>query len=100
MINQIGMQLFQVAMARKCHRQNVRSVLLSLLSSSGGGLPGRPDLERVQDARHFSSSFFQRNSTSVSSHPFCLRNNVTLDGCFQILFARAWLELKSRVYRE
>jgi len=38
---------FGVGMARKCHRQDVPGVLFFFVSSSGGGLPGRPGLERV-----------------------------------------------------
>ena len=47
------MCIFRQRMARKCHRQTPPGVLFSFLSSSGGGLPGRPALERVQGARHF-----------------------------------------------
>ncbi len=38
---------FWVDIARKCHRQEETRVLFSWVSSSGGGLPGRPELERV-----------------------------------------------------
>src|SRR6266446_721335 len=34
-------------LARKCHLQNLALRLTSQVSSSGGGLPGRPGLERV-----------------------------------------------------
>jgi hypothetical protein len=38
--------LWSRGMARRCHLQNPAQELFSGLSSSGGGLPGRPDLER------------------------------------------------------
>jgi len=44
-------------MARKCHRQDHSSILFSAVSSSGGGLPGRLGLARVQGARYFGSLF-------------------------------------------
>ena len=36
-----------VGMAQSCHRQDVAPRIFLLVSSSGGGLPGRPGLERV-----------------------------------------------------
>src|SRR4051812_31428885 len=44
-------------MARKCYRQNLAAVLFSLVSSSGGGLPGRPELERVSGRSLFLAIF-------------------------------------------
>ncbi len=38
---------FVVGMAQSCHRQDVAPRIFLLVSSSGGGLPGRPGLERV-----------------------------------------------------
>jgi hypothetical protein len=35
------------AMAVTCHRQKSASTLFFLMSSSGGGLPGRPGSERI-----------------------------------------------------
>jgi hypothetical protein len=34
-------------MAQKCYGMHCERVLISWVSSSGGGLPGRPGLERV-----------------------------------------------------
>jgi hypothetical protein len=45
-------------MARKCHRQGAGVILFSSVSSSGGGLPGRPGLERVWGARYFFGVIF------------------------------------------
>jgi len=67
-------------MARKCHRQKYRSVLFCLVSSSGGGLPGRPELERVSGRPLFSCAIAWTTLTSVGAHPFDLRQNVALHG--------------------
>src|ERR1700683_4412283 len=40
-------------MAPECHLQNFAQELTSQVSSSGGGLPGRPDLARGWGVRHF-----------------------------------------------
>jgi hypothetical protein len=45
-------------MARKCHIQDHIPVLISSVSSSGGGLPGRPGLVRVSGRSLF---FFWAN---------------------------------------
>src|SRR5689334_1195049 len=46
-----------VGMARKCHTQENVTRLISMVSSSGGGLPGRPGLERVSGRSLFLASF-------------------------------------------
>jgi len=53
-------------MARKCHRQESGTVLFSSVSSSGGGLPGRPGLERVRGALYFLGTFPPANRSRDS----------------------------------
>src|SRR5580704_13642205 len=45
--------LWSRGLAPECHLQTSSPGLISVVSSSGGGLPGRLDLERVRGVRHF-----------------------------------------------
>ena len=52
-----GLTLWRGIMARKCHMQETVPSLFSSVSSSGGGLPGRPGLERVSGRSLFGADF-------------------------------------------
>ncbi len=90
-----GSGTFIGGMARKCHRQEAATILFSFVSSSGGGLPGRPGLERVPDARYFWVLF--RRLAAVSSHEFSMRQYVAVHRCFEFFFAGIGFELKPGV---
>ena len=51
-------------MARECHLQNPASSLIFQVSSSGGGLPGRLDLERDSRRSLFWADISQMDSRS------------------------------------
>ena len=70
---------FPRVLARKCHMQAAATVLFCLMSSSGGGLPGRPELERVRGACHFWCCFHKlnaRSSPSAQSVPECTLHRI------------------------
>ena len=89
-------------MARKCYRQNAGTRLFSLVSSSGGGLPGRPELARVQGARYFCriSSIFETVSALILSHPLGLREDMAFHCSFQFLLFRSFFQVELRVERK
>ena len=71
-----GMAHSWACVAPKCHSQKFWNSVFSLVSSSGGGLPGRPRLERVRPPVKFSPAFFPR-----SRNPFCAGDKNPLSAC-------------------
>ena len=82
-----------VALARRCHSQEVREHLALLTSSSGGGLPGRPLTRKSRDAclilrascRSPVARQPERILSPVLSHPFRFPENVTLHSLLDFL---------------
>ena len=82
-LRQIEMFASLTGMARKCHRQADSSILFSAMSSSGGGLPGRLGLARVQGARYFGSLFGSK------------KNNIQFVEMVKLTVIRAWVSTAS-----
>jgi len=65
-------------MARKSHRKIRKLSLFSPVSSSGGGLPGCPELEKVQGIRYFrelsAAAFVEAACPLTTSDSRALRN--------------------------
>ncbi len=71
--------LWSTRIARECHLQIPGSRLISWMSSSGGGLPGRLDLERDRGARYFWLNFLPVSlSLEPSRSSRCLRSTMVL----------------------
>ena len=62
----LGMALKGHLMARECHLQNPASSLIFQVSSSGGGLPGRLDLERDSRRSLFRADISQMDTPDLS----------------------------------
>src|SRR5215471_142036 len=91
-------------MARQCHRQESATRLTCSVSSSGGGLPGRPGLEKVSGRSLFLGMIFSPHAASsflppVAPHPLRLAQDVSFHRRFQILLARARFQIELRVQR-
>jgi hypothetical protein len=65
-----GWHFWGKGLARKCHLQNLALRLTSQVSSSGGGLPGRPGLERVSGRSLFLGWKFRGSNCRVKRSVF------------------------------
>ncbi len=74
-------------MAPKCHRQQGFSRLASAVSSSGGGLPGRPGLARVSGRSLFLGAFHRIRDPQVARPALAISANTNSAKARRITYA-------------